>query len=313
LPPIRVSKGVLRDLVLTGTGGRLRLGWRLLFFVVTATLVGLTVEMLLPAGTQSGAVVLLSGALVGGWATLALDGRTPGALGFYLSPVAGREAAVGLGLGVIVAMVVVLAIAALGGLRWAAQPGTAGAWVVGSVSSLLFLTLPAAAEEALLRGYPLQALAEAWGPSAALLVTSIAFGALHLTSPEVTWLGLANIAVAGLLLGAVYLRTGSLWWTTGMHLGWNWGHGYLADVPVSGLELLDAPFYDGVAQGPGWLGGGGFGPEGSVLATVVVLAAAAACWWSPWLRTGEAALRTSPLAVTNLRRRPREPQGVIAA
>ena len=312
MPPTLLPKGVLRGAVLTGTGGRFRLGWRLLFFVVTATLVGLIVGMLLPAGTQPGSVALLSGALVGGWATLALDGRAPGALGFYLSPVAGREAAVGLGLGVVVAMVVVLAMAALGGLRWSAQPGTAGAWLVGGASSLLFLALPAAAEEALLRGYPFQALAEAWGPSTALLVTSIAFGALHFGNPEVTWLGLANIAAAGLLLGAVYLRTGSLWWATGVHLGWNWGHGYLADVPVSGLELLDAPFYDGVAQGPNWLGGGGFGPEGSVLATVVVLAAAAACWWGPWLRPGEAALRTSPLAVADLHR-PRGPQGAIEA
>jgi hypothetical protein len=119
-----------------------------------------------------------------------------------------------------------------------------------------------------------------------------------------------NIAAAGLLLGAVYLRTGSLWWTTGVHLGWNWGHGYLADVPVSGLELMDAPFYDGVVQGPNWLGGGGFGPEGSVLATVVVLAAASACWWGPWLRPGEVALSTSPLAVSDMRGH--SPEGVIA-
>ena len=300
---------MLRGTVLTGTGGRLRLGWRLLFFLVIAALVDQIVAMLLPPGTQYGFAALLLAALVGGWAALALDGRAPGALGFYLRPVAGREAAKGLGLGVVVAMMVVLAMAALGGLRWSAQPGTAGAWVMGSASSLLFLALPAAAEEALLRGYPLQALAEAWGPSAALLVTSIAFGAVHFGNPEVTWLGLANIAAAGLLLGAVYLRTGSLWWATGVHLGWNWAHGYLADVPVSGLELLDAPFYDGVARGPDWLGGGGFGPEGSALATVVVLAAAAACWWGPWLRPGQAALSTSPLAVTQ----PRGPEGAIAA
>ena len=289
-----------RGTVLTGTGGRLRLGWRLLFFLVTVTLVWLIVGMLLPAGIQFASVALLSGALVGGWATLALDGRSPGALGFYASPVAGREAALGLGLGVAVAMVVVFAIAVFGGLRWVAQPGTGGAWLVGSASAMLFLALPAAAEEALLRGYPLQALAEAWGPSAALLIMSITFGAVHFGNPEVTGLGLVNIAAAGLLLGVVYLRTGSLWWATGVHLGWNWGHGYLADVPVSGLELLDAPFYDGVAQGPNWLGGRAFGPEGSALATVVVLAAAAACWWGPWLRPGAVALSTSPLAVTDL-------------
>ena len=294
-----LAVGELAGTVLTGTGGRIRLGWRLLFFTLIALPVTLIVGMLLPDGIQSGSAALLSGALVGGWGTLALDGRAPGALGFYVKPVAGREAAVGLGLGVVVALAVVLMMAAAGGLRWSAQPGSAGAWLVGGVSSLLFLTLPAAAEEALLRGYPLQALAEAWGASAALLVTSVSFGVLHFGNPDVTWLGLANIAAAGLLLGAVYLRTGSLWWATGVHVGWNWGHGYLADVPVSGLELFDTPFYDGVALGPWWLGGGGFGPEGSALATVVLLAATAVCWWGPWLRPGAAALSTSPLAVTD--------------
>ncbi len=290
--------------------GRLRLGWRLLFFLVAATLVWLIVGVFLPEGILASSAALLAGALVGGWATLALDGRSPGALGFYANSVAVREAALGLGLGVVVAMVVVLLIVVLGGLRWSAQPGTAGAWLVGSVSSMLFLMLPAAAEEALLRGYLLQALAEAWGPVTALLVTSIAFGAAHLGNPDVTGLGLVNIAAAGLLLGAVYLQTGSLWWATGVHLGWNWGHGYLADVPVSGLELMDTPFYDGVAQGPNWLGGGAFGPEGSVLATVVVLAAAGACWWGPWLRPGEVALSTSPLAVSDMRRH--NPEGVTS-
>jgi membrane protease YdiL (CAAX protease family) len=197
--------------------------WRLVFFLFTATLVWLIVGMLLPTGLQFASVALLSGGLVGGWATLALDGRGPGALGFYTNPAAAREAALGTALGVVVAMAVVAAIVVFGGLSWSAQAGTAGAWLVGSASSMLFLVLPAAAEEALLRGYPLQALAEAWGPAAALLVMSITFGAVHFGNPEATGLGLANIAAAGLLLGAVYLRTGSLWWATGVHLGWNWG------------------------------------------------------------------------------------------
>lgn len=287
----------MKGTVLTGKDGRMRLGWRLMAFLVMAMLVALIVTAVLGPGMQSGSVAILLGSLCGGWAVLALDGRRPGALGFYLKPDAGREVAVGLGLGVVIALVVVGLIAAAGGLRWSTEPGLAVEWVVGGVSALLFLAIPAAAEEALLRGYPLQALAEAWGAPAALLLTSIAFGVMHYGNPGLTWLGLGNLVAAGLLLGAVYLRTGSLWWATGVHVGWNWGHGYLADVPVSGLELLNAPFYDGVGQGPSWLDGGGFGPEGSAVATVVLLAAAAACWMGPWLRLGEAAASMSPLAV----------------
>src|SRR5690606_17506343 len=92
--------------------------------------------------------------------------------------------------------------------------------------------------------------------------------------------GLANIAAAGIFLGALCLRTGGLWWPTGAHLGWNWAHAFLADLPVSGLDVVDAPLIEAHAAGPPWLSGGAFGPEGSVLATAAVLAAAAWSWRS---------------------------------
>ena len=53
---------------------------------------------------------------------------------------------------------------------------------------------------------------------------------------------------------------------------------FLADLSVSGLELVDAPLVEPVLSGPAWLSGGEFGPEGSVLVTVVVFAAAAWIW-----------------------------------
>jgi hypothetical protein len=66
---------------------------------------------------------------------------------------------------------------------------------------------------------------------------------------------------------------------------------------VSGLELLDAPLYDGLVRGPDWLGGGAFGPEGSLVATFVVTAAAIVCWRAPWLRPSAVALAARPLAL----------------
>ena len=135
----------------------------------------------------------------------------------------------------------------------------------------------------MLRGYPLQALAEAWGAGWALVVTATLFALAHLPNPGVGWVGLTNIAAAGLFLGALYLRTRSLWWATGAHLGWNWAHAFVADLPVSGLELVDAPLVEPVLSGPAWLSGGEFGPEGSVLATAAVLVAFAWTWRTPRL------------------------------
>jgi membrane protease YdiL (CAAX protease family) len=281
--------------VLTGSEGRVRLGWRLLGYVVVGVAVMVPFVALTPGGLMAGAVALLLGSMVGGWCMLALDGRGPAALGFRPSPEGVVELAKGLALGATLGVVVVGIMAALGGVRWSGQEGTPLSWLSGAAGALGFLLVPAAAEEALLRGYPLQALGEAWGAGIAVVVTSVLFGLLHLANPGIGVLSVANVAVAGLLLGVVYVRTLSLWWATGAHLGWNWAHGYVADVPVSGLEVVDAPLYEGVAAGPHWLGGGAFGPEGSVVTTVVVLAAAAALWWGPWLRPTEGALRADPL------------------
>lgn len=277
--------------------GRLRLGWRLALFVAVALLVGGVTGALLGGGVLAGELALLVGAITSGVFLLTLDDRPAAALGFYVDGAAASEGALGVALGAGVALLVVGAIAVAGGLRWAQEGGSVAAWLVGCVGALAFLAVPAAAEEALLRGYPLQALAEAWGPWAAISVTAGVFGALHLFNPNLTLLGVANVTMAGVFLGVIYIRTGSLWWATGAHLGWNWAHGYLADVPVSGLELLDAPFYEGVARGPDWLGGAQFGPEGSVLSTVALTAAALWCWRARWLRPSDAALAARPLRI----------------
>jgi membrane protease YdiL (CAAX protease family) len=220
----------------------------------------------------------LLGALLAGWGLLSLEGRPVASLGFRLDRGALRGVVVGTALGVTLGLLAVALMAAAGALRWRIDGGGAGDWLSAGIASLWMLALPAAAEEAMLRGYPLQALAEAWGAGWALVVTSIVFALLHLPNPGVGWVGLANIMGAGLFLGALFLRTGSLWWASGAHLGWNWSHAFLADLPVSGLELVDAPLVEPVLSGPAWLSGGGFGPEGSVLATVAVFAAAAWTW-----------------------------------
>ena len=281
--------------VLTTGAGRVRLGWRLLAFVVLALAIGLVLASFAPPGLLAGSFGLLVGSVAAGWFLLALDGRGPAALGFHTSLEAPGELLKGLGLGTGIGLGVVGLMALFGGVRWSGEPGTAGEWALDAVGALAFLAIPAAAEEALLRGYPLQALAEAWGAWVAVVLTSVVFGLLHLANPGSGPLSLANIAAAGVLLGVVYVRTLSLWWATGAHLGWNWAHGYVADVPVSGLEIIDAPLYEGVTTGPAWLGGGDFGPEGSVITTFVLLVASAALWWGPWLEAGRTMRRAEAL------------------
>ena len=103
---------------------------------------------------------------------------------------------------------------------------------------------------------------------------------------------------AGVFLGAIQLRTGSLWVASGVHLGWNWALGYAADLPVSGLELADSPLYEGVPRGAEWISGGAFGPEGSVLATAGFALAAYLVWRSPRFKPGQSAKDVRPLILS---------------
>ncbi len=274
---------------------RLRLGWRVLLFLVLTAIGTIGVSIVVPSDLPYGAVPVLVGCLAGGWVLLRMDGRGPGALGFYLAPEIGKEVFLGLGLGVLVAGFVAGGMVALGALRWSPEAGSAMEYVQEGGASLWLFSLPAAGEEAAMRGYLLQSLAEAWGGAWALWITSTLFGILHLSNPNTSWIGLANILVAGLFLGVVYLKTGSLWWASGAHLGWNWAHGFLFDLPVSGLEMVDTPLLRPVTAGPDWLSGGAFGPEGSVLATLVLSVATVVLWRASWLRPGDRAKEVRPL------------------
>lgn len=285
--------GLLRD-----AEGVPKVGVRLFTFALGFVALGTFGVWLVPVpGMVGQSLVFLVAGLAVGWFHLdAFHDRSPGALGFYLDGEAVGESVRGLLLGIGTAAAAVAVMAAAGVVRWTADAGTAAGVVREGVWALGFLAVPAAAEEALFRGYPLQALARSWGPLPALVVTSVGFGVLHLANPGITAVALVNLVVAGAFLGVVYLRTGSLWWATAAHLGWNWALGFLADLPVSGLELMDAPLWEGVPRGASWLSGGAFGPEGSVLTTVVVGIATVLLWRGPWLRPGDAARRQRPLA-----------------
>jgi membrane protease YdiL (CAAX protease family) len=139
-------------------------------------------------------------------------------------------------------------------------------------------------EELALRGVPLVLLAGAVGKVPASVLTAAAFGALHANNPGATTLGVINTAVAGLFLAAAFWAPGGIWTATGAHLGWNAVIATL-DAPVSGIPFA-MPFIDYHTAGPGWLTGGGFGPEGGLLATLTIIGATAAA--IRWTRKGSA-------------------------
>jgi membrane protease YdiL (CAAX protease family) len=277
----------------------LKLAARLLLFTVLLAVL-LLFGGLVGITALGGGMVLLLASLTAGWSMLRLHDRPPGALGFYLAPSVPAECAWGLLLGGGMALLVCLAIAALGGLRWSFEAGSAAAFFSVLGQSFVFFLFPAAAEEALMRGYPLQALAERVGAFGALSSTSIVFALLHWNNPSVGAVGLVSIGAAGLFLGVVYMKTGSLWWAASAHLGWNWVLAFWVDLPVSGLEHFDTPWIAATVGAPNWLSGGSFGPEGSICAAVLLTLASVVLWRAPWPRPEGAALERDPIAPIGL-------------
>jgi len=258
-------------------GERLRAGWRIAFFFalfVPLTIVGQLAASLLPAESLPWAGLLFStaAALAAGIIVITrLEGRAPGALGFAVHRHAIREVGGGMAFG---ALLIALAVALLLITRSAyfvPDDGTPGEYLAVLLRTLIFFWIAAAWEELIFRGYPFQALVDGVGVWPAVLVSSLLFAALHGWNPNVTWLALANIFIAGILLALAYLRTRSLWFATALHVGWNWTMASLFDFPVSGLTGFETPLYDVVEAGSDWWTGGTFGPEAGIAGTLVLL------------------------------------------
>lgn len=270
------------DFVLWGPYG-LRAGWRILLWIAltytAAAVLGLLAAVArLPRDHATSAAILLTAAVVAGWVMLAaVDRRRTGALGFAWDPAAPKEIAAGTAIGGALLGAAVLLLALAGMARWVADTGSMSEYVAVLARSLAFFAVAAAMEEAVFRGYPFQALVQGIGVWPAVLSTSALFAAAHGGNPEVNAVALANIFLAGVLLGAAYLRTRSLWFATAVHLGWNWAMSALLDFPVSGL-VRDTPLYSAVETGPDLVTGGPFGPEAGLAATLVLAAGTAWLW-----------------------------------
>ena len=222
-----------------------------------------------------GAATIVVGPVALGVSAAELRWRNTGdaALGF------GR----GLGIGALPALVALL-LGVLAGARWMEDAGGIAAYLSQVGLTVLVLAPAALAEEVIFRGLPLVLLAMAAGRRAAIIVTSALFGLAHLANPGATGLAVFNIALAGVFLAVVFYAPGGMWTAWGAHLGWN---GMLAalDAPVSGLPFL-IPLIDYDPDGPGWLTGGSFGPEGGLFATVALaIAIAVTARWAREIRT----------------------------
>lgn len=146
-----------------------------------------------------------------------------------------------------------------------------GSWGRAAFHALVWLAAPALFEELLARGYALGAIAREWGETAAVAITSVGFGLLHLGNPGATVWSVIAVTIAGVFLAGVRLTTGSLAAAWLAHLGINWVQGGLLHAPISGLSFVPTPDYRLVPTGPAWLTGGAWGLEAGAVTAATLL------------------------------------------
>ena len=126
-------------------------------------------------------------------------------------------------------------------------------------------------EEIIFRGVLFRLIDDRWNTLAALIVSALLFGAIHMMNPGATvWSAVAIAVSAGLLLGAGFKGSGTLWLPIGLHWAWNFVEGNVFGFFVSGTSVQTKVF-SAVITGPDWLTGGRFGAEAAVPTVVVGL------------------------------------------
>jgi membrane protease YdiL (CAAX protease family) len=194
---------------------------------------------------------------------------------------AGKPLALGLIAGLLLFSLIVAAAAALGVYRVVGE-GDSRELFAAVITTAIF---PAISEELFFRGILFRWIEEFGGSWVALILSSVLFGLVHAFNPGSSWVAVSFIAIeAGVMLGAAYMLTRSLWLPMGIHAAWNFAQGEVYDIPVSGQAVHG--LVDARLAGPPLLTGNGFGLEASILAIVI---ATAFGLWLLWLavRRGE--------------------------
>jgi membrane protease YdiL (CAAX protease family) len=132
------------------------------------------------------------------------------------------------------------------------------------------MTLAAAGEEVMMRGYVLQELMSKFSTPASVVVASLMFTALHgqaLIGSNMAVVGALNIFLASVLLSLAYLATRTLWLPIGIHAGWNIMQGPVLGINVSGNDF-GSGWQPVALSGPEMMTGGSFGFEGSLMGLI---------------------------------------------
>lgn len=259
-----------------------------------AALPGIALGYMTPQGDTSGwqgmAYVLFGfafiAAIVVAWVML-FERRGLATIGFNGS--AGKRFLRGYGVGLAFLVLVVGLIAAVGGYRIEGAGAFGAANVVGALLPIVVLLfgfiIQGSTEEIVTRGWLMQVIASRHGLGWGIGLSAALFGLLHAANIPPSGalaMGVTNVALFGIFIGLYAAREGSLWGVCGWHAAWNWLLGLGFGLEVSGQVVETTPLVVDLAtrpELPWWVTGAAFGPEGSIVTTLVLLIGSAVLIW----------------------------------
>ncbi len=142
--------------------------------------------------------------------------------------------------------------------------------------SLVLFILVSFNEELFMRGYVLKNLMLSMNKYVALLISSLAFGAMHLLNPHFSLITFFVITLSGIILGLSYIYTKNLWFPVSLHFSWNFFQGTIFGFNVSGQD--DYSLIEQIRTQDNLLNGGPFGFEGSLLSIGFLIIFTAITW-----------------------------------
>ena len=125
-------------------------------------------------------------------------------------------------------------------------------------------------EESCFRGYALFTLSTGLTFWPAAILTSLAFGAIHLGNTGESHVGVLSACGTGFFFCILIRKTGNLWPAIGFHAAWDWGETFFYGVPDSGLAA-PGHLFSARLSGPVWLAGGTVGPEASWFCLILIV------------------------------------------
>jgi membrane protease YdiL (CAAX protease family) len=245
--------------------GMLRSGWWMAFYLLFYGLL-LTPTGLFRMGEAAYRLASSAALILAAWPLLSLQKRPMRELGLRLDARGASEFGAGiLGGALIMALAAVMAWST-GAFHWEQGLRPSASVLLPGLGLYLAVALE---EELMFHGYLLRRVCEGLGRWPGLLLMAAAFAYAHwgnpgMADPATRAFAMANIALAGVLLGLCCLKTGGLACSIGIHLGWNFTQGNLLGFGVSGTTDtpgLLRPVFHGR---PEWLTGGAFGLEASL-------------------------------------------------